>query len=474
MGREHMTIVVVGHVDHGKSTVIGRLFADTGSLPKGKLDEVRARCERNARPFEYAFLLDALKDEQAQGITIDSARSFFKTRKRHYLIFDAPGHIEFLKNMVTGAAQAEAALLVIDAHEGIRENSRRHGYLLSMLGVRQVAIVVNKMDLVNYKKEAFEDIKRTYNDFLDNLGVRPVAFIPACAREGENISRRSTHMDWYKGPTVLEQLDLFTPSHSLVSDPFRFPVQDIYKFTEEGDQRRIFAGTVQSGRISVGEEVVCLPSEKRARITTVEEFNVPRQESACAGKAVGFTVEPQVYVKPGELMCKAGEEKPNVSDRFRANIFWMGKDPLVKSKAYKLKVASARVSCRIEEIVNVIDALELSELGKKEQVNIYDVAEVIIKTSDPVAFDRASSIEPTGRFVVIDDYEISAGGVILEPLSADIPVEGPGAAGKQAVIHIVGPRGAEMADIAREVGSILSKKGNKDFYMKYTEGDHHG
>ena len=154
-----MDIVIVGHVDHGKSTVIGRLLADTGSLPDGKLESVRAYCEKNSRPFEYAFLLDALKDEQAQGITIDTARTFFKSAKRDYVIIDAPGHIEFLKNMVTGAARAESAVLVIDAKEGIQENSKRHGYLLSMLGIRQIVVVVNKMDLVDYSRQAFEDIR---------------------------------------------------------------------------------------------------------------------------------------------------------------------------------------------------------------------------------------------------------------------------------------------------------------------------
>ncbi len=151
-GPQRMNIVIVGHVDHGKSTVIGRLLADTNSLPEGKLEQVRASCERSSKPFEYAFLLDALKDEQAQGITIDAARVFFKTATRHYIIIDAPGHIEFLKNMITGAARAEAALLVIDAKEGVQENSRRHGYMMSMLGIRQIAVLVNKMDLVGWDR----------------------------------------------------------------------------------------------------------------------------------------------------------------------------------------------------------------------------------------------------------------------------------------------------------------------------------
>src|SRR3990172_11345962 len=157
--RKKMNIVFVGHVDHGKSTVIGRLLVDTGSLPEGKLEQVRENCERNSKPFEYAFLIDALKDEQAQGITIDSARVFFKTKKRDYIIIDAPGHIEFLKNMITGASRAEAALLVIDAQEGVQENSRRHGYMLSMLGIKQVAILINKMDLVAWDEEIFDRVR---------------------------------------------------------------------------------------------------------------------------------------------------------------------------------------------------------------------------------------------------------------------------------------------------------------------------
>src|SRR6187397_557377 len=175
---ERMHIVVTGHVDHGKSTVIGRLLADTGSLPQGKLEAVRATCERNAKPFEYAFLLDALKDEQVQGITIDSARVFFKTARRNYIILDAPGHIEFLKNMITGASRAEAALLVIDAHEGIQENSRRHGYMMSLLGIRQLAVVVNKMDLVDWDPGVFQGIVKDYGAFLKQVGIEPACFIP--------------------------------------------------------------------------------------------------------------------------------------------------------------------------------------------------------------------------------------------------------------------------------------------------------
>ena len=202
-----LSVVITGHVDHGKSTVIGRLLADAGGLPEGKLDQLRGECERNAKPFEYAFLLDALRDEQAQGITIDAARVFFKTAQRRYMIIDAPGHVEFLKNMITGASRAEAALLVIDAKEGIKENSRRHGYLLSVLGISQILVLVNKMDLVAYQRAPFEETVAEYAGFLDQIGVHAAQFIPVAAQPGDNIARRSDRLAWYAGPTVLEALD---------------------------------------------------------------------------------------------------------------------------------------------------------------------------------------------------------------------------------------------------------------------------
>src|SRR5262249_23089630 len=228
---EQMNIVIVGHVDHGKSTVVGRLLADTGSLPDGKLEAVRKECERTGKPFEYAFLLDALTDEQDQGITIDTARSFFKTSRREYIIIDAPGHIEFLKNMISGAARAEAAVLVIDAKEGVRENSRRHGYILSMLGIQQTIIFGNKMDLVSRSETTFQDIEREYRAFLKSIGAAaPKAFIPISAVHGENLAQKSIQMPWYKGPTLLEALDGFVKAPPKSDRSLRMPVQAVYKF----------------------------------------------------------------------------------------------------------------------------------------------------------------------------------------------------------------------------------------------------
>jgi len=414
--REKMNIVIVGHVDHGKSTIIGRLLADTHSLPDGKLEQVRANCERNSKPFEYAFLIDALKDEQAQGITIDSARVFFKTKKRHYLIMDAPGHIEFLKNMVTGASRAEAALLAIDAHEGVQENSRRHGYMLSMLGIKQVVILVNKMDLAGYQRESFEKIVEEYSAFLSHLNMESSCYIPVSGLAGDNIAQSSFRMPWYKGPTVLDILDQFNKEGLPVDKPFRMPVQDVYKFTNFGDQRRIVAGTIETGMLRSGDEVIFYPSGKKSRVKTIEHFNSVPKEAVTAGCATGFTLQEQIYVPRGEVAAKTNELRPKVTSRARVNLFWLGKEPMVREKEYLLKVGTAKVPVYLEEIHRLMDASDLHLLGQKDRIDRHDVAECNLKLKRPIAFDLAEDISATSRFVIVDRYEISGGGIIREAL----------------------------------------------------------
>ncbi len=421
IGHDQMNIVIVGHVDHGKSTVIGRLMADTDSLPKGKLEQVKAYCAANSRPFEYAYLLDALKDEQSQGITIDSARCFFKTKKRHYIIIDAPGHIEFLKNMISGAARAEAALLVIDAKEGVQENSKRHGHMVSMLGIKQVVVLVNKLDLVDYQEDVFKKIQEEYSAFLKELNVTPITYIPISALQGDNIAKASTKMPWYNGPSILEQMDLFAKQVKDVGLPFRMPVQDIYKFTEENDDRRIVSGTIDSGTISVGQSVVFYPSLKSSTIKSIEAFSAPEHKTVGAGMAIGFTLTSQIYIRPGELMVRGDESDnaPHVSTRFKVNIFWMGKAPMIKNKQYKLKIAAKHSTVRLVEIVNVLDASDLSSMQNKQHIDRHDVAEIILETSKPIAFDLSSDLENTGRFVIVDNYEIAGGGIILDQLEGE-------------------------------------------------------
>lgn len=418
MQKEDMSIVIVGHVDHGKSTIIGRLLADTDSLPLGKLEQVKEKCRRNSKPFEYAFLLDALKDEQEQGITIDSARCFFKTEKRNYILIDAPGHIEFLKNMVTGAAHAEAALLVIDANEGIKENSKRHGYLLSMLGIKQLCVLVNKMDLVDYDNHRYDSIVREYSEFLSQINVQPSHFIPVSGFKGENILNRSENMPWYTGSTLLEALDGFVSEKSPKDKPFRMPVQGVYKFTKEGDDRRIVAGTIETGILNVGDEVQFYPSGKKSKVKSIEAFNAEKRDSVSAGYSTGFTLDEQIYVKRGDLAVISGQKEPIVTNKIRVNLFWLGKNPLEKNKEYYLKLGTSKVIVKLERILKVLDASSL-DTKEAEKIERNEVAECILVLNKEIALDLSEEIANTGRFVIVDNYDIAGGGIVLEALDSE-------------------------------------------------------
>ncbi|MBF9015786.1 adenylyl-sulfate kinase [Oceanispirochaeta sp. M2] len=414
MQREQMNIVFTGHVDHGKSTVVGRLLSDTGSLPEGKLEQIRKDCERNSKPFEYAFLLDALKDEQSQGITIDAARVFFSSDQRDYIIIDAPGHIEFLKNMITGAARAEAAFLVIDAEEGIQENSRRHGYLLSMLGIRQVCVVVNKMDLVDYNQQVYNKIVRKFTRFLKSINLHNVEFVPVSGREGDNVYHRMEKMNWFKGYTVLELLDKFKKGESHDKLPMRMPVTDIYKFTNYDDNRRIIAGTVETGTFKQGDEIIFYPSGKKSKISTIESFNTEPLTQATAGMATGFTMDEQIYLSRGALACRVDEMPPKVGNCLKVSLFWLGREPLVPGKEYYFKTGTSKVRCQLTEITKVIDASSLDAQSKKEKVERHEVADCIFTLQKAIAFDLVMDLPQTSRFVLVDEYEIAGGGIIRD------------------------------------------------------------
>jgi bifunctional enzyme CysN/CysC len=412
---EQMNIVFVGHVDHGKSTVVGRLLAETGSLPDGKLDQIKARCERESQPFEYAYLIDALKEEQAQSITIDAARVFFHSENRHYIIIDAPGHIEFIKNMVTGASRAEAAVLVIDAKEGVQENSRRHGYLLWMLGIRQIVVLINKMDLVDYDEAVFNKVVAEYQQFLDELGVKPLFYIPVSGIQGANIAAHNEKTAWYQAETLLDALDTFQKASPPVDQPFRMPVQDIYKFTQYGDSRRIVAGSVSSGKLAVGDRVIFYPSGKVSTINAFEAFAAEQPGEVANGSATGFTLTKQIYIQRGEIASKVDEAPPYVSKRLRVSLVWLGEKPMIPQKQYHLKLGTAKVRCTIEHIDKIIDASDYSTT-EKDRIEHHDVAQCVLLLHSPIACDLSESLADTSRFVIVDDYEIRGGGIVLEAL----------------------------------------------------------
>jgi bifunctional enzyme CysN/CysC len=406
-GQEPLRVVIVGHVDHGKSTLVGRLFHDTGSLPDGKLEAIKAMCERRGMPFEWAFLMDAFQSERDQGITIDTSQIWFRSKLRDYVIIDAPGHREFIKNMITGAASAEAALLMIDASHGIQQQSRLHGFLLNLLGIRQVAVVVNKMDLVKYSAAHFEEIRKTYIRYLAGFGATADHVVPISARDGDNLVHRGAAMPWYEGPTLLEALDSFRPATRPVDLPLRLPVQDIYKF----DDRRIVAGRIESGRLAVGDRLLFSPSNKTARVASIEGWNreAPALQ-ALAGESVGITLEEQLFIERGEI-ASLPDSPPILTNVFRGRLIWLAEQPLKQGAELRLKLATREVPIVAHAIERIFDTEDLSQ-REATQVTRHAIADVILRSRAMLVLDEAETIQRTGRFVLTDGHNIVGGGLI--------------------------------------------------------------
>lgn len=411
-----LRVVFVGHVDHGKSTLIGRILSDTNSLPEGKLEQVQRACAAENMEFEFAFLLDALLEEQEQNITIDTTQIPFKTAKRDYMIIDAPGHKEFLKNMITGAANADAAVLVIAANEGVQEQSKRHAYLLSLLGVQQFCVVVNKMDLADYSETRFREIENSYREFLKTLHLEPRVFIPASARFGENITGHSKKMTWHKGPTLAEALDEMAPLAPPTELPLRFCVQDVYKF----DERRIIAGRIETGTVRVGDELVFSPANKTTVVQSIESWqpssNNPsarrNNEIAIAGDSIGITLREQIFVERGYVGSHS-KNAPIETNRFHADLFWIARQPARVAHLYTARLGTQEVKCQIVSLDEVMDSSSLERSATKaEQLARNEVGRLTIQTRAPIVLDNHDRVPPLGRFVLVDDGTICGGGIV--------------------------------------------------------------
>ncbi|WP_315730246.1 MULTISPECIES: adenylyl-sulfate kinase [unclassified Bradyrhizobium] len=442
--RPQVRIVIVGHVDHGKSTLVGRLLHETGSLPEGKLEMLKAVSTRRGMPFEWSFLLDALQTERDQGITIDTTQIRFRTNARDVVLIDAPGHAEFLRNMITGASQADGAVLIIDALEGVRDQTRRHGYLLHLLGVRQVAVVVNKMDRVDFSAARFNEIKDEISAHLSGLGVKPAAVIPISARDGDGVAVRTSRIDWYKGPTVVEALDALEPARPLESLALRLPVQAIYKF----DDRRIVAGRIESGQLQAGDEIVIMPAGKIAKIRTVEGWpTTPLTGPQGAGRSVGVTLDRELFIERGDVIAHVGKE-PQATRRLHARIFWLHDAPLKKGDGIVVRLGTRETRASVVAIEKAIDP---GALASEETAAIArnHVGEIEIALAQPVAADPTAENPRTGRLVIEVNGRIAGGGLVL---SAD-------AARRAAPVDIVPVESAlqpqERAERHRHKGAVV-------------------
>ena len=406
--RPQVRIVIVGHVDHGKSTLVGRLLHETGSLPDGKLEMLKAVSARRGMPFEWSFLLDALQTERDQGITIDTTQIRFRTPSRDVVLIDAPGHAEFLRNMITGASQADAAVLIIDALEGVRDQTRRHGYLLHLLGVKQVAIVVNKMDRVDYSAARFKEISDEISAHLNSLGVTPTAIVPISARDGDGVAERTSNINWYSGPTVVEALDALTPARALDELALRFPVQAIYKF----DDRRIVAGRVESGNIGTGDEIVIMPAVKVAKVKSVESWpQTPLLARQGAGRSVGITLDRELFLERGDIIAHS-HATPRDTRRLHARIFWLHDTPLKAGMSVLVRLGTMETRATIVEINKAVDPGELASV-ETSAIARNHVGEIDIALAKPVAADPYTDNPRTGRLVIEVNGRIAGGGLVL-------------------------------------------------------------
>ena len=406
--RPQVRIVIVGHVDHGKSTLVGRVLFETGSLPEGKFEMLKAVSARRGMPFEWSFLLDALQTERDQGITIDTTQIRFRTHSRDVVLIDAPGHTEFLRNMITGASQADGAVLIIDALEGVRDQTRRHGYLLHLLGVKQVAVVVNKMDRVEFSVGRFNEISGEISSYLTDLGITPTAVIPISARDGDGVAARTTNIRWYQGPTVVEALDALEPATPLEQLALRFPVQAIYKF----DDRRIVAGRIESGGLNAGDEIVIMPAGKIARIRTVEGWPATSLETRqTAGRSVGITLDRELFVERGDVIAHVGNT-PRGTRRLRARIFWLHDKPLVTGASILVRLGTREARATVVAIEKAVDPGELSNV-EAQSIARNHVGEIDISLGQALAADPYTDNPRTGRLVIEVNGRIAGGGLVL-------------------------------------------------------------
>ena len=444
--RSLVRIVLAGHVDHGKSTLIGRLLHETKSLPDGKLDSIKAVSERRGVPFEWSFLLDALQTERDQGITIDTTQIRFRTGSRDIVLIDAPGHAEFLRNMITGAAQADAAVLVIDATEGVREQTRRHCYLLHLLGISQVAVVINKMDRIGFDESRFQELEAEMARHLASLGLPATAIIPISARNGDGVERRTPAIAWYTGPTVLEVMDRFSPAKRLTDLPLGIPVQAVYKF----DDRRIVAGRVETGRLAVGDEIAIMPRGTTARVQSIEAWpepdNARSPQSARAGQSIGLTLDRQIFVERGDVISAPATPAKAVR-RLRARVFWLHDQPLAVGAAVGVRVGMAERRGTIALIENAVDPGELSPIEAKIIARNH-VGEIEIALAQPIAADIYAVNPRTGRLVLELGGRIAGGGLILAvDGNASVENRQDSGAGRAAVSVQAARLNTELADL---------------------------
>jgi len=396
-----LRLATAGSVDDGKSTLIGRLLFDAKQVLTDQLEHVEEASMRRGGDgvVDLSLLVDGLRAEREQGITIDVAYRYFATARRTFIIADTPGHVQYTRNMVTGASTADLSVILVDARKGVLEQSKRHAYISALLGIPHLVVAVNKMDLVGHDEEVFDAIVREFSDFARGLGARDIVYIPISAKHGDNVVDASENMPWYGGVTLLEYLETVQVDDDRNLEQARFPVQWVIR--EHETDYRGYAGQVAGGILRRGDEVLVLPSGKVTRVARIDTFDGPL-EQACAGMSVTLLLEDELDVSRGDIICHPGDA-PQLARELTANVCWMTDAPLRAGARYAIKHATHAARVVIDEIADRVDVHTLTPDAGASELGLNDIGRVRLRTSKPMAFDAYARNRATGSFILIDE-----------------------------------------------------------------------
>ncbi|MEM0166868.1 MAG: translation elongation factor EF-1 subunit alpha [Thermoplasmata archaeon] len=416
VNKPHLNVVFIGHVDHGKSTTVGRLLLDTGAIDPRIIEQYRKEAvEKGKATFEFAWVMDRLKEERERGVTIDVAHREFQSNKYYITIIDAPGHRDFVKNMITGTSQADAAILVVSAKEGVQEQTREHTFLARALGVPQIVVAINKMDATTppYSQDAYNNVKTEMEKLLKTVGYRDVIFVPISGYVGDNVVKPSPNLPWYKGPTLVEAFDMLKIPEKPIDKPLRIPVQDVYSITGIGT---VPVGRVETGVLNVNDTVIFMPANKTGEVKSIEMHHqpLPRAEP---GDNIGFNVRgiSKNDIKRGDV-CGKVDNPPTVVQEFTAQIVVLN-HPSVISPGYTpvFHVHTAQVACTISEIVKTLDPrTNATKQEKPDFIKTGDVAIVKVTPTRPLVIEKSSEIPQLGRFAIRDMGITVAAGLCID------------------------------------------------------------
>ncbi|MDR2122680.1 MAG: GTP-binding protein [Flavobacteriaceae bacterium] len=416
---ELLRFTTAGSVDDGKSTLIGRLLYDSKSIFEDQLEAVKAASERMGNEeVDLALLTDGLRAEREQGITIDVAYRYFATPKRKFIIADTPGHIEYTRNMVTGASTADVAIILVDARNGIIEQTKRHSYIASLLQISNIIVAINKMDLVNFSEETYTKIKEEYQGIIQKLQLKNVYFLPISARDGDNVVKPSENMPWYQGDTLLHLLETIPVKTDIYELPARFPVQYVIRpQTDEFHDYRAYAGRIASGKFKVGDAITVLPSLTQSEIAAIDEADQPREE-VFAPQSVSIRLADDIDVSRGDMIVKS-DNLPHIDANISLLICWLNQRPLSIGGKYIIKHSTDEVFGIVKDVYFKVNINTLENIKDDKVVKMNDIAHINLKTSKPLKYDLYSQNRITGSLILINEatYETVGAGMIVEPLA---------------------------------------------------------